>query len=82
MDRLRAYYPNNMLGLYSQWLSRQDRGGFELKEQLLHRRASDAQVLQEFFIQICGMEADQEDKDLFIQMMKACEEEKHEAVGS
>ena len=47
----------------------------ELKEQLLHHRASDGQVLREFFNQICGMEADQEDQDLFVQMMKACEEE-------
>ena len=75
MDRLRAYYPN-MLGLHSRWLSRAGQGEVsELKEQLLHHRASDGQVLREFFNQICGMEADQEDQDLFVQMMKACEEE-------
>lgn len=76
MDRLRPYYPN-LLGLHSQWLSRTGTGdGSELKEQLLHRQVSDTQVLYEFLHQICGQEEVEEaDQDLFLQMMKTCEEE-------
>lgn len=75
MDRLRPYYPN-LLGLSSEWLSagagtvRED-----LRSQLIHRKTDDVYIFEEFLRQICGTEADEADKALFLQAVRSGGEE-------
>lgn len=75
MDRLRPYFPN-LLGINSQWLSRAGTGeNAGLREQLLHHKTDDAAIFGSFLQQICGMEADEEDRALFLQAMHGKGEE-------
>lgn len=70
MDRLRPYFPN-LLGINSQWLARSGNGGNEgLREQLLHRKADDTAIFEAFLEQICGTQADEADRALFLQAMR------------
>lgn len=75
MDRLRPYFPN-LLGINSQWLSRAGTGeNAGLREQLLHHKTDDAAIFGSFLQQICGMEADEVDRALFLQAMHGKGEE-------
>lgn len=75
MDQLRPYYPN-MLGLSSEWLSAAS-GGVrnDLREQLIHRKTDDVYIFEQFLQQICGSEADNADRTLFLQALNTCREE-------
>ena len=69
MDRLRPYFPN-LLGINSQWLSRAGAGeSAGLREQLLHHRTDDASIFEAFLKQICGLDPDAADRNLFLQAM-------------
>ena len=75
MDRLRPYFPN-LLGINSQWLSRAGAGeSAELREQLLHHRTDDASIFEAFLKQICGLDPDAADRNLFLQAMRGEGEE-------
>lgn len=77
MDQLRPYYPN-LLGLSSDWLA--GGGGTAkkdgLREQLMHRKTDDLYIFEQFLNQICGSEADDADRELFLQALHSCGEEK------
>ena len=75
MDQLRPYYPN-LLGLSSEWLS-SGIGGVrsDLRNQLMHRKTDDIYIFEQFLHQICGSEADDADRKLFLQALNACREE-------
>ncbi|WP_195984572.1 exonuclease SbcCD subunit D [Clostridium sp. D33t1_170424_F3] len=73
MDRLRPYFPN-LLGLNSEWLARAGSGdNAGLREQLLHRKTDDTAIFEEFLKQICGTQADDEDRALFRRAMNGKE---------
>ncbi len=75
MDQLRPYYPN-LLGLSSEWLSAQGGGARDdLREQLIHRKTDDVYIFEEFLRQICGSEADDADRALFLQALNSSREE-------
>lgn len=75
MDRLRPYFPN-LLGIHSQWLSHMGTGeNAGLREQLLHRKTDDAAIFASFLQQICGTEADDADRALFLQAMQGRRED-------
>ncbi|NLJ32084.1 MAG: exonuclease SbcCD subunit D [Clostridiales bacterium] len=76
MDQLRPYYPN-LLGLSSEWLSAAggaEKNG-ELHEQLMRRKTDDLYIFEQFLSQICGCEADDGDRELFLQAMRPSGEE-------
>lgn len=76
MDQLRPYYPN-LLGLSSEWLASAGGAGENggLRDQLMHRKTDDLYIFEQFLDQICGSEADDGDRALFLQAMRSCGEE-------
>lgn len=76
VDQLRPYYPN-LLGLSSEWLARTGAAGENggLRDQLMHRKTDDLYIFEQFLNQICGCEADDGDRTLFLQAMRSCGEE-------
>jgi DNA repair protein SbcD/Mre11 len=75
MDQLRPYYPN-LLGLSSEWLSSGGDGTRDdLRDQFMHRKTDDVYVFEQFIRQICGSEADDADRELFLQALNSCREE-------
>lgn len=76
MDQFRPYCPN-LLGLTSEWLN-VGRGDLQnnLREQLMHRKIDDLYIFEQFLNQICGCDADDADRKLFLQALNSCREEK------
>lgn len=77
LDQLRPYYPN-LLGLSSQWLLSKGEGDNQKLREQIHHRADDLTIFEEFMEQICGIEADEEDKKLIQKMLRIDLEEEEE----
>jgi exonuclease SbcD len=77
LDQLRPYYPN-LLGLSSQWLLSKGEGDNQKLREQIHHRADDLTIFEEFMEQICGIEAEEEDKKLVQKMLHIDLEEEEE----
>lgn len=77
LDQLRPYYPN-LLGLSSQWLLSKGEGDNQKLREQIHHRADDLTIFEEFMEQICGIEADEEDKKLIQKMLRIDLEQEEE----
>lgn len=72
VDRLRPYYPN-LLGLRSEWMQSRPPSaeGENLRGRFLSGGDSDLSIFESFFSQICGREATEEDRAVFLRAAAA-----------
>lgn len=79
-EQLRPYYPN-LLGIHCEWLQQDSELETEtgrLREQLIGRRIDEKMVLNEFFRQVCGTEATEEEEELFLEIFGQVQAEQEE----
>lgn len=81
-EQLRPYYPN-LLAVHCEWLQQDaelEEGKGELRKQLIGRRIDERVILEEFFRQVCGTQATQEEENIFLELFQAAMREQEEGV--
>ncbi len=79
-EQLRPYYPN-LLAIQCEWLQQDtdlESGQGRLREQLIGRRIDEKMVLQEFFRQVCGTQATEDEEQLFLEIFEQVQREETE----